>query len=164
MKENLEKRIQRLEDIESIKILKAKYCYYTDLYYEDPTNLDRLMNEVFSPEAELDFGPMLGKAKNKEEVKDFFENMVFAGLSFCQHLLHNPIIEIIDENQATGRWSFLVPCTREIDQGAGWLSGIYDEQYEKRDGKWLIKIIKVKWFFGSSHAKGWVEDNIFHQV
>ena len=83
--------MQQLWDIEQIKQLKAKYCYYVDEYFEDPANFDRLMHEVFVDDTELDFGEV-GTATGRAEVEKFFRNAVFGALSFCQHLVHSPLI------------------------------------------------------------------------
>ncbi|MBS7251812.1 MAG: nuclear transport factor 2 family protein [Candidatus Freyarchaeota archaeon] len=37
-----------LEDVEEIKKLKAKYCYYVDGYYEDSSCQHLLLREVFA--------------------------------------------------------------------------------------------------------------------
>jgi hypothetical protein len=72
--------MERLGDIEQIKQLKAKYCYYVDEYFEDPANLGRLMHEVFTDDTELDF-ETVGTAKGRAETEAFFVNVVFRTLA-----------------------------------------------------------------------------------
>lgn len=148
-----------LEDIEEIKKLKAKYCYYVDGYYEDPSNLELLIEEVFDEDALIDFGP-LGSAKGREEVKNWYKNICYETLSFSMHMLHNPLIEIESDNKAKGMWYFFAPGTMRANNLAGWLAGKYNDEYVKIDGKWFIKSMKVKWFFGTPFDKGWAEENI----
>jgi hypothetical protein len=147
------------DDVEQIKKLKAKYCYYVDGYFEDPSKLDLLLNEVFADDASIDFGAF-GSARGREEIKNWFLNICFETLSFSMHLLHNPVIEVLDDNRATGMWYFLVPCTLREDNTAGWLAGIYDEEYEKRGKKWYIKSMKVRWIFATPFDKGWAKENL----
>jgi len=148
-----------LEDVEEIKKLKAKYCYYVDGYYEDSSCLDLLLREVFAEDAFVDFGPF-GSAKGREEIRNFYVNVVFGVLSFSMHMLLNPLIEINGESRATGKWYFFVPSTMRENNLAGWLAGIYDDEYEKRNGKWFIKSQRVKWFFGTPYDKGWSRENM----
>lgn len=148
-----------LEDIEEIKKVKAKYCFYLDGYYEDPSTLDSLLEEVFTEDALVDFGP-LGSAKGREEIRNYYVNMVYGMLSFSMHMLLNPLIEIENENKATGKWYFLAPSTMKENNMAGWLAGMYNDEYEKKDGKWFIKSQRVKWLFGTPYDKGWAEENI----
>ncbi len=151
-------KVQELYDIEAIKQLKAKYCYYVDEWFEDPSNLERLLNEVFTDDTDLDFG-IIGTASGRKEVEEFFINIPFKLLSFSQHLVHSPLIEIANESDATGKWHFFVPCTfGEEGEGnvATWISGTYDEKYVKRGGRWFIRAIKVKFFFISPFDQGWV--------
>jgi len=150
------------EEVEEIKKLKAKYCYYVDGYYEDQSKLDLLLREVFAEDAFVDFG-QFGSAKGTEEIKNWFVNVCYATLSFSVHLVHNPIIEIISESKATGIWYFLVPCTWRENNAATWLAGIYNEEYEKNGGKWYIKSMRIKWIFGTPHEKGWAKENIIPQ-
>lgn len=152
--------MQELYEIEMIKQLKAKYCYYTDGYFADPTNFDRLMGEVFMEDTELDFGPF-GKHSGREELEGFFRDFVWTTLSFCQHRVTNPIITILNKKEATGLWSFLVPCTFREDNSARWIGGTYDEKYEKRDGRWHIRKIRADFCFLTPFDKGWAKENLF---
>ena len=161
-----------LQEIEEIKKLKAKYCYYVDGYFEDETMLDKLVNEIFAEDSTVDFSPF-GTAKGRSAIKDWFKNVCYKNLSFCMHMVHNPIIEIIQENKALGTWYFEVPCTiqnpeilnqiKRKTSTASWLTGKYEEEYEKINGKWYIKSLKVKWTYWTPYDRGWEEENIIPQ-
>jgi hypothetical protein len=148
--------MQQLWDIQQIKDLKAKYCYYVDEYFEDPTNFDRLMREVFVDDTELDFGDV-GTAKGRAEVEKFFRNVVFDTLSFSQHLVHSPLITFAGADEADGKWHFLVPCTYRADNTAVWLSGTYYERYVRRAGAWYIRKLRAKFFFMTPFDQGWAK-------
>lgn len=147
------------QDIEEIKKLKARYAYYVDGYYSDPPSLDRFINEVFSEDAAVDFGAF-GSARGREEIRDWYLNVCFATLSFCLHMLNNPLIDLTGEGRAAGKWYFLVPCTWREGNNAVWLTGMYDETYEKVGERWYIKTLKANWVFGTSFDKGWTKENI----
>ncbi|MBI5444077.1 MAG: nuclear transport factor 2 family protein [Deltaproteobacteria bacterium] len=154
-------KLQELYDLEMIKQLKAKYCYYVDEYWADPSNFDRLMAEVFLDDEKLDFdfGPF-GHFRGRKEVEGFYRAVVLDILSFSQHLIHSPLIRLANETEATGRWHFLVPCTFRNTGEATWLSGTYHEEYEKRGGNWYIRKIRVAWLFSTPHLEGWVRKNL----
>jgi len=148
--------MQQLWDLEQIKQLKAKYCYYVDEYFEDAANFDRLMTEVFVDDAELDFGEV-GTASGRAEVESFFRNVVFGSLSFSQHLVHSPLITLTGADEADGKWHFLVPCTFREGNVATWLSGTYYEHYVRRGGAWYIQRLRAKFFFMTPFDQGWVK-------
>jgi hypothetical protein len=148
--------MERLWDIEQIKQLKAKYCYYVDEYFEDPANLGRLMREVFTDDTELDF-ETVGTAKGRSETEAFFVNVVFRTLSFSQHLVHSPLITFTGADEADGKWHFLVPCTMTTANTAVWLSGTYREHYVLRAGAWYIQRLHAKFFFMTPFDQGWVK-------
>jgi hypothetical protein len=152
-------KLQQLYEIEMIKQLKAKYCYYTDGYFTDPSNFERLMKEVFMEDTEFDFG-LFGIHKGRKEVERFFKDVVFVRNCFYLHRVVNPIITILNEKEATGKWSFLVPTIAREDNSAQWIGGTYDEKYEKRDGQWHIKKIKANFNFYSPYDKGWAKENL----
>ena len=86
MDTELEKRITRLEDIEAIKQLKARYCEICD----DMHNPDRVAS-VFAEDAiweSADFG----KAEGHEAIRELFRKFQ-STFSFSQHNIMNPIIE-----------------------------------------------------------------------
>ncbi len=108
--------MQQLLDLQQIRDLKAKYCYYVDEYFEDPTNFDRLMREVFTDDTELDFGEV-GGAKGRAEVENFFRNVVFSTLTFSQHLVHSPLITFKGADVIHSYWIPRLTGTQDIVPG-----------------------------------------------
>ncbi len=153
------KPLQQLQEIEMIKQLKAKYCYYTDAYFDDPSNCERLMAEVFMDDTELDFGAF-GIHKGRKAVESFFRDVVWVRHCFYQHRVCNPLIAILNEREATGKWSFLVPAIDREHKTAQWLGGIYDEIYEKGDGGWRIRKLTAVFKYFSPYDKGWARENL----
>ena len=85
--DDLNKRITRLEDIEAIKQLKARYCEICD----DNHNPDRITS-VFSEDAIWE-GRGIGKAEGHAAIRELFAGFQKM-MSFTQHMVVNPVIEI----------------------------------------------------------------------
>lgn len=155
--EALEARIKVLEDIEEIRKLKATYCYLCDAGLDDKRNRDELVSH-FSESAKVDFG--LGPAsqfEGKEGLKTFFGQVVPGTLSFCMHMVHNPIIEVSGDT-ATGRWYYEAPTTDASTDRAQWLAGTYEEEYVRENGEWKFAFIRTKWKYISPYDEGWAKN------
>ena len=94
--EDLERRIQVLEDIEAIKKLKHSYCAYCDDQYDADALAD-----LFVEDAVWD-GRERGRNDGREAIRAFFRNAPNR-LPFAIHMVLNPIIEV-DGDRATGIW------------------------------------------------------------
>ena len=84
---DLEKRITRLEDIEAIKQLKARYSHICD----DGHNPDEIAS-VFAEDGVWE-SPDFGQARGHEEIKKLFAGFKEM-FTFSQHNMMNPVIEI----------------------------------------------------------------------
>jgi len=154
---DLEARIRTLEDIESIKKLKATYCYLCDAGLTDKRNRDELISH-FTKDAKVDFG--LGPDSRFEGtagLETFFGTFVPMGVSFCMHMVHNPIIEVKGD-KATGRWYYEAPTTDTSTGKAQWMAGTYEEGYVREHGEWKFASIKTKWKYISPYDEGWAKN------
>ena len=155
--EQLAARIQILEDIEAIKKLKATYCYLCDAGLGDPQVRDELLSH-FAADARVDFG--LGPAsiyEGTEGLTLFFGTVVPAAVSFCIHMVHNPMIDV-HADRATGRWYYEAPTTDTATGRAQLLMGIYDEEYVRDGGRWKFASIQTKWKYISPYDEGWAKN------
>jgi hypothetical protein len=145
-------RLQRLEDIESIKQLKARYCVLCDDNY-NPQGIASL----FTEDGVWD-GGNLGKAEGHGAIVKFFERAPSA-FSFAIHHVMNPIIEI-DGDSAVGRWYLLQPLIRKSRAGeeAMWLAGRYEDEYVRVGGEWKFKRLKFITRLLAWYEKGWAKD------
>ena len=147
---DLEKRITRLEDLESIKQLKARYCEICD----DNHDSERITS-IFTDNGIWE-GRGIGKAQGHAEIKALFENFQ-KRISYSQHMVLNPIIEV-DGTTATGVWYFFGPFTFYEDNQAMWQAARYREDYEKIDGTWKIKHLRVKGpGMSAKYEAGWAK-------
>ena len=146
----LENRITRLEDLEAIKQLKARYCEICD----DDHNPERIAS-IFTENGIWE-GRGIGKAQGHEEIKELFQNFQRM-ISYAQHMVLNPIIEI-DGTSATGIWYFFGPFTFYENNQAMWQAARYREDYEKVDGVWKIKHLRVKGpRMSAKYEAGWAK-------
>ena len=137
--------IERLTAIEDIKRLKARYFRCMDM--KDWAGLEA----VFAPDLVADFRDSTG-ARN-EALLTHGAKPYMAGLIpildkiTTTHHGHMPEIDIISETTATGIWAMQdllwvqdgapVPYKTLVGYGH------YHETYEKQDGEWRIKTVRL---------------------
>jgi hypothetical protein len=131
----LEDRLTRLEDIEAIRQLKARYCEICDDNH-DP----ELIVSVFSEDAIWE-ARGIGHAEGHEAIRTLFRKFQ-QSISFSQHMTMNPRIEVNGE-RATGVWYFFGPFTMRKGNRAVWQAARYHEEYVKQAGDWKISHLKV---------------------
>lgn len=144
---NLEARIQRLEDLEEIRRLKHYYYSFCvdasvggDLEKREET-LSRFCDDIV---ADFTGFPL---AQGKEAVSAFYAQGVPGMLSWCQHRVMNEVIDIRGDT-ATAIWYIDCPGTfREgnplgiVAGGSGFIGGRYEEEYVREGGIWKWKKI-----------------------
>ncbi len=133
---SLEERITRLEDIEAIKQLKARYCEICD----DDHDPERITS-IFTTDGVWE-GKGIGRAEGHDEIRALFGRFQQA-IRFSQHMTMNPIIEV-DGADARGTWYFFGPFTMEAGNQALWQACRYHERYRKVEGRWLIAELRIR--------------------
>jgi hypothetical protein len=152
---DLEKKINRLEDIEAIKKLKNMYCYLADAGIAgDETKMDELVAH-FTEDAWVDFSEF-GIHKGQKAIEAFYKEIVARTLSYSAHMVSNPMIEV-DNDTASGNWYVFVPCTLRQSEKATWLQGKYEEEYRKINGQWYWKSMTARFDFITPFEEGWVK-------
>jgi hypothetical protein len=151
----VEQRLQRLEDIEAIKQLKARYCEICDSNH-DPERIasvfakDGIWESISNPGSGQDG---LGIARGHEQIRELFTE--FQKLfSFSQHNLMNPVIEV-DGSQARGSWYLFGPFTMRESNEATWGACRYRDDYEKIGGQWKHKHLRAEIQLLAPYGKGW---------
>lgn len=130
----LEERITRLEDIEAIRQLQAKYqrCL-------DTRDFDGL-EECFTEDVDATYDNEHESYKGRDNVMDFLYSVMTVDIP-SSHLIHGGEIDVQSTTVATAKWyledyllhrKFLVKLHG---------TAIYDVEYEKSDGQWRIKKI-----------------------
>ncbi len=150
-KSNLESRIQRLEDLEAIRQLKAEYCEICD----DHHNPDRIVT-IFTEDGIWE-GKGIAHATGHAEIRALFQKFQ-AMMSFTQHMTMNPRIEVHGDT-AEGTWYFFGPFTFREDNQAKWQAARYQEKYAKVNGQWKIKHLRVKGpAISADYETGWARN------
>ncbi len=147
--EDLERRIQVMEDIEAIKKLKALYCAYCDRGYD----ADGIAS-LFTEDAVWD-GGRFGRYEGREAIRSFFRgaSKIFP---FALHQVMNPIIEV-QGDRATGKWYLFQPATLAEGNQAVWLAARYEEEYVRVGGQWKFQHLKVFPHFLTPYEQGWAK-------
>lgn len=143
----LEERITRLEDIEQIRSLQAKYqrCL-------DTRDFDGL-EACFAEDVVSSYGNGSMSFDGRDAVLGFLRDKMSLDMPSA-HLIHGGEIDVRDSCNASAKWyledfllhrKFLVKL-----HGAA----IYDVEYVKRDGRWQIKSIGYKRCFEYVELRG----------
>lgn len=127
----LEERITRLEDIEAIRYLQAKYqrCL-------DTRDFDGLA-ECFSDDVVSSYGNGSMSYNGKEAVLEFLQRVMTLDMP-STHLIHGGEIDILNPQHATAKWyleDYLIHKKYQVKlHGAA----VYTVEYQKDDDKWKI--------------------------
>lgn len=140
---SLEERIAALEAIEKIKALKYRYLRACDR--KDPATF----RDCFVREgASIDYGPRIGRFDDADGIVEVFRRV---GLQQVEgkyvildmhHAMH-PVIELINENEATGTWSLRFRQVNLVNRTEQVSAIEYDDRYEVEDGQWRIRSCRV---------------------
>lgn len=131
--DNIEKRLQVLEDIEAIKTLHATYFAIVD-----SRQFDKL-NEVFLDSAKVIIAGTV--CNGLTEVIQFYKEVT--NIPIYEHYGHDPIINMLSDSNAKGIWSLLSIRADGPDSPALWSAGRYQEEYVKVDGVWKIQRMEL---------------------
>lgn len=120
----LEPRIQILEDIQEISVLKASYCNAADGGWDRPSHDADKVASLFVEDGVWDAGA-IGRGEGREAIRALFQG--FKRFPFAFHRISNPIIHVHGDT-ATGEWHVLVPITFEKKEDI-WAGGIYNDEF-----------------------------------
>lgn len=130
--DDLQQRIYRLEAIEAIKQLKARYLTACDRKQPD------VLRDCFPDRpVVIDYGPV-GSFDHRDGLSGIFEKIACNDHVFDIHLGANPQIRIIDAKHAEGTWGLYFFQIDAATDKMMQLAGYYDDRYELIDGEWKI--------------------------
>jgi hypothetical protein len=145
----LQQLVTRLEDERDIEILQRTYGYYVD------KNLWSEIPELFTEDGTLEIGGR-GVFVGRKRVRQYLEWLGFPVHGrLYDHTQMQPIVHVSpDGTQAKGRWRALIYGG---DYGAVSMFGdaIYENEYRKVDGKWMISKLHAWFVFYTELEKGW---------
>jgi hypothetical protein len=148
---DLAAKVQRLLDLEEIKMLKYRYCQYNDGGWPaQPVSHQGPSADLFTEDAVWDGSPV-ARAEGREEIRKLFAGM--AAVPMAYHAVTNPIIEI-DGDFARGHWHLVgggIGLTGDSSIGLGG----YEDEYVRTPDGWRIKSMKVIWGRRTIAPNGW---------
>lgn len=132
MDQTIEARLRRLEAIEAIRALKARYFHACDR--KDP----RGMRTCFKDGAvHIDYG-VVGTFDTADALVKVFEAIGCHDHMVEMHHGVNPQIEVLDATRARGTWSLHYFLINTQDRSVTQLGGYYEDEYQVQDGAWKI--------------------------
>ena len=128
---SLEERIARIEDLEEIKLLKARYCRYVDT--KDWAGYRSLMVDDYSLDSDG------GLHEGADAVVAFVEAAL--GTATTVHQVHTPEIDFTDADHATGVWAMQDVVVIPGENGPFQLNGTghYHEEYVRTADGWRLQ-------------------------
>ncbi|MCB1705608.1 MAG: nuclear transport factor 2 family protein [Halioglobus sp.] len=129
---SLEQRIARLEAIEEIRQLKARYFHACDSKQPD------LVRACFAAGTiDLRYG-RIGNFDDREKMVAVFTELACQPHIVEMHHGQNPRIEVLDADNATGVWGLYYHMIDTRRQVVTQLAGFYHDAYAREDGQWRI--------------------------
>ncbi|MFC1822984.1 nuclear transport factor 2 family protein [Thermodesulfobacteriota bacterium] len=148
----LEAAVTKLQDIEKIKRLHARYGYLIDSGQMEE------VGELFTDDAIADWGGLRGRYEGKEEIRGFFVDRTPKSAAMLRHQFMQPDIEI-DGDRARAKWYMFGFGTYKLKQGdtPAWTHGKYDNDMVKTNGIWKISYLRFEFTFQTPFHDGWVK-------
>lgn len=131
-------RIARLEAVEAIRQLKARYFHSCDGKNPDA------MRDCFAPgPVDIDYGA-LGRFTDRDALVRLFTELGCHPHIVEMHHGANPDITIIDADHARATWSLHYQQIDTVKQTVTQLGAFYDDEYRRVDGAWKISATRCK--------------------
>lgn len=130
---NLDERLRRLEAIEDIKRLKARYWYACD--HKD---VEGVRACFMDGPIEIDYAGSTGKVHHRDALRDVFAQGALRDEIVELHHGGPPRIELVGDARATGTWSLyyhLMDTERRVINHVG---GYYHDEYTRSNEEWWI--------------------------
>lgn len=124
----------RLEDIELIRRLKYTYSRALD------TGDMATVASLFAEDATIDYrgGSYHVQLTGRDAIVGALSGM-FNPQFVGSHTMHMPVIDVLDDENATGTWTLLDYALNLAEGNKTTVgSAIYRDRYVKQDGRWLI--------------------------
>lgn len=143
------KKLREMIEIEEIRKTKLLYSHLMDTIRVDD------LAQIFTEDAVCEFGPY-GVWEGRETIRQNYHKVEAEAIPFgaihgtCDHL-----VELTGPDTATGRSYLFEPMTTKgADENPFIYFGVYDEDYRKVDGRWLISRCTLQFFWPERHLTG----------
>jgi hypothetical protein len=129
---NLEQRIARLEAIDAIKQLKARYFFACD------NKQPELVRSCFvDGDMVIDYG-RVGRFSNADDMVAIYTKYACEDHIVEMHHAQNPQIEIISDTEARATWGLYYYMIDTRHNTVTQLGGFYEDEYCCVQGQWKI--------------------------
>ena len=132
--DDLLRRIERLEDIEAIKKLKAHYWYSCD-----QKNVEAVRDCFVEGEVLIDYDGPVGLVRHRDDLYAVFEKVGCQPNIVEIHHGGPPQIEVQDGGRATGIWGLTYHRLDTDTQVLNVIGGYYTDAYVKTEAGWRIQ-------------------------
>ena len=142
MSENIEKRLRRLESIEEIKQLIARYAKACDL------NGDAAMLSTCFTQDVVWNCKEVGHWEGRDSAVQGIHETCTVKLPWALHYMTQPVIDVDDDGiSATGEY-YLWELAKAKPEGGGesqdtWIGGWYESQFRREHGAWYFNHIEL---------------------
>lgn len=158
-KGDLAARIQRLEDIEAIKWMIARYAQGADQH----NDTDILM-PLFTEDAVWDAGERFGRYVGKPAIHDFLKGSG-SFIGWTLHYMVSPAIKIADDGKTAQAFWYLwetanMPHPQTHDPEAMWIGGTYDTELVKENSEWKFKKVNLRIKLLTPYTEGWAKRQV----
>lgn len=132
------------EEIEKIRLLKAKYCRYID------TKNFEEWGKLFTPNAELTFYNLDGSPQYHFSSVAALLSATKDGFADAQtiHQLHNSEIEFISDTEVRAIWSMedvqIFPASGDNPKNTVHGYGFYHDTWRLIDGEWKLAVLELR--------------------
>ena len=148
MPNSLEKRLRIIEDKDAILQTKLR-----SLKGRDNSDIDMVMS-CFARECSAVYSS--GTHADRAAVEKHFNRP--SPFAFILHRISNVMIDVIDETHAEFHCYCDAPVTHKETNKAVWIANMFDDDFVKEDGKWLIKKATATRIYASDFEKGWAKE------
>jgi len=146
---DLVKRLRRLEDLEAIRQLKARYFACCDRKDTDG------MRECFAVgKVLIDYGA-IGVFDDRSKLIDVFQRLGCHEHIVEMHHGMNPDITVLDSDRAHGTWGLYYHQINTLEKTLTQLGATYDDAYVRTESGW--KIAKTRCVITSSQVMRFTE-------
>ena len=144
----MESRIARLEAIEAVKALKARYWYCCD-----SKDVEGVRDCFLDGPVEIHYDGPVGMVKHRDGLFQVFKEGACQTQIVEMHHGGPPNIEVHGPDSASARWGLVdhrMNTDTKTGSGGG---GDYDDEYKRVDGQWWIS--KARFKVCSAVTYGW---------
>lgn len=150
---DIDRRLTRLEDIEAIRRLKARYLNACDA--QDPETASR----CFADGRILIDMAHVGRFEHRDQFAALYRAAGCHPHILDMHHGTNSEIDIVDDTHARAVWALEYRNINTLEKTVTFLSAVYYDEYEKRGEEWQITVSRTefKTALHCSYAGGGLE-------